>query len=169
MSLFLRGLRGGLDAGLELPEAMTRSAAGLPREARERMSAAMRRLAGDYHEDEWGFDPDFVEAVEPFFDFLYDRWWRVKTTGVHNVPAHGRALLAANHAGILPWDAMMVSVGLMREHPLPRQPRFLVLNWAFDLPYVSMAIRRMGVWWPLLTTRSGCWSPASSWRRSQRA
>ncbi len=143
-SLFLRGLRGGLDAGLELPQAMARSAADLPRGTRERVRAAMRRLDGDYQEDEWGYDAEFVEAVEPFFDFLYDRWWRVKTVGVENVPAHGRALLAANHAGILPWDATMMSIGLMREHPLPRQPRFLVLNWAFDLPYVSMAIRRMG-------------------------
>jgi len=143
-SVFLRGLRGGLDAGLELPEAVARSAAELPRGTRERAGAAMRRLAGDYQEDEWGFDADFVEAVEPFFDFLYDRWWRVKTTGVENVPAHGRALLAANHAGIMPWDATMMSIGLMREHPLPRQPRFLVLDWAFDLPYVSVAIRRMG-------------------------
>jgi len=143
-SLFLRGLRGGLDAGLELPEALARSAAELPGGARERVRAAMRRLDGDYQEDEWGFDAEFVEAVEPFFDFLYDRWWRVKTIGVENVPAHGRALLAANHAGIMPWDATMMSIGLMREHPLPRQPRFLVLNWAFDLPYVSVAIRRMG-------------------------
>ncbi len=143
-SLFLRGLRGGLDAGLELPEAVGRSAAELPRGARDRVRAAMRRLDGDYQEDEWGFDAEFVAAVEPFFDFLYDRWWRVKTSGVQNVPAHGRALLAANHAGIMPWDATMMSVGLMREHPLPRQPRFLVLNWAFDLPYVSVAIRRMG-------------------------
>jgi len=143
-SLFLRGLRGGLDAGLDLPEAALRGAADLPGGARERVRAAVRRLDGDYQEDEWGYDPEFVEAVEPFFDFLYDRWWRVRTVGVDNVPAHGRALLAANHAGILPWDATMMSVGIMREHPLPRQPRFLVLNWAFDLPYVSVAIRRVG-------------------------
>jgi 1-acyl-sn-glycerol-3-phosphate acyltransferase len=143
-AVFLRGLRAGLDTGLELPEAAARAAADLPREARDRVGAAIRRLDGNYQEDEWGFDPEFVEAVEPAFDFLYDRWWRVQTFGVENVPGHGRALLAANHAGIMPWDATMMSIGLMREHPLPRQPRFLVLNWAFDLPYVSVAIRRMG-------------------------
>jgi 1-acyl-sn-glycerol-3-phosphate acyltransferase len=103
----------------------------------------MRRLEGDYPEDEWGFDERFTELVEPFFGFLYDRWWRVKATGVHNVPAHGRAMLAANHAGILPWDGTMMSVALLREHPLPRYPRFLVLNWAFDLPWISM-IRKVG-------------------------
>ena len=40
----------------------------------------------------------------------------------------------ANHAGILPWDATMMSVALLRYHPLPRHARFLVLNWAFQLP-----------------------------------
>ena len=59
-------------------------------------------------------------------------------------PAHGRALLASNHAGILPWDGTMISVALLREHPLPRHPRFLVLNWAFDLPWISAFIRKVG-------------------------
>jgi 1-acyl-sn-glycerol-3-phosphate acyltransferase len=53
-------------------------------------------------------------------------------------------MLAANHAGILPWDATMISVALLREHPLPRHPRFLVLNWAFDLPWVSVFMRKVG-------------------------
>ncbi len=141
---FLRRLRGGLDAGLDLPDALARSAADLPAGARERVGTIARRLEGDYQEDEWGFDEEFARLVEPGFDFLYDRWWRVKATGVENVPSHGRALLAANHAGILPWDATMMSIAIMREHPLPRYPRFLVLNWAFELPYVSMAIRKVG-------------------------
>jgi 1-acyl-sn-glycerol-3-phosphate acyltransferase len=144
VTAFLRALREGLDAGLDLPEAFARSAAGLPRGTRERTQVAARRFAGDYHEDEWGFDEEFAESVFPVLEFLYDRWWRVRTKGVENVPAHGRALLAANHAGVLPWDATMMGVGLLREHPLPRYPRFLVLNWAFELPYVSMLIRRIG-------------------------
>jgi len=141
---FMRRLREGLDAGLELPDALTRGAAALPRDARETVQRAARRLEGDYPEDEWGFDEDFAELVEPFFGFLYDRWWRVKVGGAENVPAHGRALLAANHAGILPWDATMISVALLREHALPRHPRFMVLNWAFDLPWVSVFIRKVG-------------------------
>ena len=140
----LRSLRRGLDAGLDLPEALARSAAGLPRSSRERLERVVRRLEGDYREDEWGFDEEFTELVLPFFEFLYDRWWRVQAKGVHHVPSHGRALLAANHAGILPWDATMMSVALLRNHPLPRYPRFPVLNWAFSLPWFSVAIRRVG-------------------------
>jgi 1-acyl-sn-glycerol-3-phosphate acyltransferase len=140
---FLRRLREGLEAGLELPEVLARGAVGLPREARQAAERAARRLEGRYQEDEWGFDEEFSEVIRPFFEFFYDRWWRVKATGVHHVPAHGRALLVANHAGIVPWDATMMSVAIQREHPLPRYARFLVLNWAFDLPWISM-IRKVG-------------------------
>jgi 1-acyl-sn-glycerol-3-phosphate acyltransferase len=141
---FLRRLRAGLGPGTSLPEAVADAAAGLPRDARHALVRAVARLGGDYEEDEWGFDEEFAEAIFPFFEFMYDSWWRVEADGVGNVPAHGRALLAANHAGILPWDATMMSVALLREHPLPRYPRFLVLNWAFELPWVSAALRKVG-------------------------
>jgi 1-acyl-sn-glycerol-3-phosphate acyltransferase len=141
---FMRRLREGLDSGLELPDALARGAAALPRDARATVERAVRRLEGDQHDDEWGFDEDFADLVEPLFSFLFDRWWRVQVEGIERVPPHGRVLLAANHAGILPWDATMISVALLRQHPLPRHPRFLVLNWAFDLPWVSVFIRKVG-------------------------
>jgi len=141
---FMRRLRAGLEAGLELPDALVGGAAMLPRDARETVRRVARRLEGDYPEDEWGFDEEFADLVEPFFGFLYDRWWRVQVEGIAKVPAHGRVLLVSNHAGILPWDGTMISLALLREHPLPRHPRFLVLNWAFDLPWISTFIRRVG-------------------------
>jgi 1-acyl-sn-glycerol-3-phosphate acyltransferase len=141
---FLRGLRDALDAGAELPDAVARGAAALPGGARDALRRAARRLEGDYSEDEWGFDEEFADAVFPLFEFMYRRWWRVQATGLEHVPSHGRALLVANHAGILPWDATMMGVAILRHHPLPRHPRFLVLNWAFDLPYVSFFMRKVG-------------------------
>jgi 1-acyl-sn-glycerol-3-phosphate acyltransferase len=140
----LRTLREGLEGGSGLAQAARDSAAALPREARESLEAIGRRLGGRYTEDEWGFDEGFAEAAYPFLEFLYDRWWRVETEGALNVPAHGRALLVANHAGIIPWDGVMIAVAIQREHPLPRYPRFLVLNWAFHLPWLSFAFRKVG-------------------------
>ncbi len=105
----------------------------------------LRRATGEYHEDEWGFDEEFAEAVFPMFEFLYRVWWRVKVAGISNVPAHGRALLVGNHAGsILPFDAAMIATAIQKEHPLPRWARAMVLNWAFDLPFVSYVMRRVG-------------------------
>ena len=81
----------------------------------------------------------------PFWRLLYRALVAGQGRGGRaNVPAHGRALLVANHAGIVPWDATMIGMALLREHPLPRHARFLVLNWAFDLPWLSVAIRKVG-------------------------
>jgi 1-acyl-sn-glycerol-3-phosphate acyltransferase len=129
----LRAIRGGIESG-----------SALPREARESLEAMARRLGGDYDEDDWGLDEEFADAALPFLEFLYDHWWRVHAEGVPLVPSHGRAMLVANHAGILPWDAAMIAVAIQRDHPLPRYPRFTVLDWAFELPYVSVAIRKLG-------------------------
>lgn len=141
---FLRALRTGLEGGAAPATALAGAAMGLPRDARESLEAVMRRLGGEYEEDDFGLDEEFAEAALPFLEFLYDRWWRVEVEGVTSVPSHGRALIVANHAGILPWDAAMIGVALQREHPLPRYPRFTVLDWAFELPYVSVAMRKLG-------------------------
>lgn len=113
--------------------------------ARTTTELILRRATGEYHEDEWGFDEEFTEAVFPLFEFLYSTWWRVKVQGIGNVPGHGRALLAANHAGaILPFDATMIVTAIQKEHPLPRWVKAMVLNWAFELPFVSYLMRRVG-------------------------
>jgi 1-acyl-sn-glycerol-3-phosphate acyltransferase len=142
---FLRRLREGVEGTGDLPGALAGATIGLPRDVRDSLTNLLRRVNGDYPEDEWGFDEQFADAGLPFLEFLYQRWWRVQVSGVRNVPSHGRALLVSNHAGSLfPWDGAMIGTAILREHPLPRFTRFLVLNWAFELPYVSVAIRKMG-------------------------
>ena len=142
---FLRGLRLGVEDGLDPLEAAERAAGALPDRIAGSLQLIARRLRGEYDEDGWGFDEEFAEAVFPAFEFLDQVWWRVEATGAANVPAHGRALLVANHAGSLfPFDASMITMAMMKEHALPRWPRFLVLDWAFVLPYLSTFIRRVG-------------------------
>jgi 1-acyl-sn-glycerol-3-phosphate acyltransferase len=138
---FLRQVRGNVEGGMDPIRAAGEAAGALP----GALTTLARRLQGDYPEDRWGFDEQFAELAFPLFDFLYEVWWRVQATGVRNVPAHGRALLVANHAGsLLPFDASMITLALMKEHPLPRWPRFMVLDWAFVLPFVSTFMRRVG-------------------------
>jgi 1-acyl-sn-glycerol-3-phosphate acyltransferase len=142
---FLRRLRHGIEQGpIAVPGAAADALGSLPGELRQMLARVLHRAAGEYSEDEWGFDEEFALALRPFLDFLYEHWWRVETTGVTNVPATGRAMLVANHAGILPWDGTMVSLAIQREHPRPRFPRFLVLDWAFTLPFVSVVMRKAG-------------------------
>ena len=142
---FLRRLRSGVEDGLDPLAAAERAATGLPSSLRGSIERIARRMRGDYPEDEWGFDEEFAEAAFPLFELLYDVWWRVEAAGVGNVPAHGRAMLVANHAGSLfPFDATMMTLAIMKEHPLPRWPRAMVLDWAFVLPFLSAFMRRVG-------------------------
>ncbi len=142
---FLRSVRTAVDGGLDPMTAAEAASADLPKSLRDAIERMARRLRGEYHEDEWGFDEEFAEAAYPFFELLYDQWWRVDATGVENVPAHGRAMLVANHAGALfPFDASMITGAIMKEHPLPRWPRFMVLDWAFSLPFLSAFMRKVG-------------------------
>ena len=96
-------------------------------------------------EDDWGFDADFVRTVSPLLDALYTRWWRVRADGVDHVPATGPALVVANQAGGQPWDAAMLATAL-RRHEVRRDdpPRFLAHGRAFELPWASTALRRLG-------------------------
>jgi 1-acyl-sn-glycerol-3-phosphate acyltransferase len=120
-----------------------RSLVPIPRDVRQAIDLLARELRGDAAEDEWGFDPGYVEAARPLLDFLYDRWWRVRSEGLDNVPAAGPALVVANHAGVLPWDATMMATAIRRGGRRP-DPRFLVLDWAIGLPFASVGIRRFG-------------------------
>jgi 1-acyl-sn-glycerol-3-phosphate acyltransferase len=142
---FLRRMRINVDDGLDPISAAQRAAGELPSSLRDVVERIALRLRGEYSEDEWGFDEEFAEAVYPVFDFLYEVWWRVEAEGVRHVPAHGRALLVSNHAGSLfPFDASMILGAIMKQHPLPRWARFMVLDWAFALPFISTFMRRVG-------------------------
>ncbi|MDX6658645.1 MAG: hypothetical protein QOH62_3438 [Solirubrobacteraceae bacterium] len=102
-------------------------------------------LSAPAGEDAWGHDPAFVRAVQPALDVLYDRWWRITATGAEHLPDSNpptRALIAANHAGVVPWDGAMIATAIRRN--VGRDVRSLVLDWAFELPWASTAIRRSG-------------------------
>ena len=94
--------------------------------------------------DGFGFDPEFTERVQRIALWFYKRYWRVETEGILNVPAHGRALLVANHAGIIPYDGAMIRTAIVAEHPRPRHARMLVVDWAFAMPFTNLLLTRTG-------------------------
>jgi 1-acyl-sn-glycerol-3-phosphate acyltransferase len=94
--------------------------------------------------DDFGFDVAFTERLLPVAEWIYRNWFRVETEGVENVPAHGRCLLVANHAGVIPYDGAMVRTALWLEHPEPRHARMLVVDWGFKLPFMSELFMKTG-------------------------
>src|SRR4029077_11664339 len=104
----------------------------------------LARRGPNYEVDEFGFDPQWTESFLSVFMVLYRDYWRVETTGIENVPATGRALLVANHAGVLPWDGTMIKTAVFAEHPHPRHVRALVASLFLGMPGLSWFLRRTG-------------------------
>jgi 1-acyl-sn-glycerol-3-phosphate acyltransferase len=105
---------------------------------------ALARRGPNYVVDDFGFDPQWTESFLSAFMILYRDYWRVETTGVEHVPATGRALLVANHAGVLPWDGTMIKTAVFAEHSHPRHVRALVASLFMGMPVLSWFLRRTG-------------------------
>jgi 1-acyl-sn-glycerol-3-phosphate acyltransferase len=109
------------------------------------LSFLRRRITGDYDADLYGFDRELTEQVLlPLARPLYRRYWRVQASGLDHVPAESAALLVANHAGTLPFDAIMLKVALLDEHPAHRHLRELAADLALRIPGVGPLARKCG-------------------------
>ncbi|MGD0525814.1 MAG: lysophospholipid acyltransferase family protein [Polyangiaceae bacterium] len=94
--------------------------------------------------DEFGYDPVYEQKALPFFDFLYEKYFRVEVHGVERVPAEGRCLLVANHSGTLPLDGVMLRRAVSREHPRRREVRWLAEDGVFHFPFLGSFSNRLG-------------------------
>jgi 1-acyl-sn-glycerol-3-phosphate acyltransferase len=107
--------------------------------------AAMReRIPDPATLPDFGFDPKFLDTVEPVLEFLWSRYFRVTLVGMEHVPAEGAALLVANHSGGLPWDGTMLMHATHSHHPARRPLRPLVANFAFQSPWMRPVVARVG-------------------------
>lgn len=112
----------------------------------EQVQFIQRRLRGDYSTDPFGMDRDIIEVARPFLTFMYRTWWRVTTTGLEHVPSEGRALLVANHSGVLPWDGAMIATAVVNDHPAQNERivRSLHLHWFTTLPVIAPTLAALG-------------------------
>ncbi|KAA2264956.1 acyltransferase family protein [Solihabitans fulvus] len=109
------------------------------------VSFLRRRVEGDYEVDEFGFDRELTDnLLLPPLRPLYEKWFRVETIGLHNLPSEGGALLVANHSGTLPLDAMMTAYAVRSEHPAERHLRMLGADLVFSMPVLGSLARKSG-------------------------
>lgn len=94
--------------------------------------------------DEFGLDPVFTAKAKPFFDIIYNKWWRVETIGITNIPLSGRALLVSNHSGGIPIDGAMIVNSIFREHQAKRITRPLVEDFVYYMPFINSFMIRTG-------------------------
>ncbi len=111
----------------------------------DKLEFIRRRVDGEYEVDEWGRDEEFIREIRPLVQFFYYKYWRVSVSGLENVPSEGRALLVANHSGVIPWDALMIATAVAEEHPRPRPVRGLHLTMASEIPVLNLLMARLGM------------------------
>jgi 1-acyl-sn-glycerol-3-phosphate acyltransferase len=94
--------------------------------------------------DDFGLDPAYESKVRPVAEFLYRRYFRVKTTGIENLPQSGRCIIVANHSGTLPLDGLMLRTALHLESGGSRELRWLAEDFLFYLPFAGVFMNRVG-------------------------
>ncbi|OFX21609.1 MAG: hypothetical protein A2V77_09130 [Anaeromyxobacter sp. RBG_16_69_14] len=121
--------------------------AGLLPVLRERLGAlaSLRSLfAGTGELDAFGMDRGLFERAMPVLEFLYTSWWRVELRQIENVSAQGPVMLVANHGSALAWDALVLRLALLRDHPAHRELRPLLDEYALKLPLAGVGALRLG-------------------------
>jgi 1-acyl-sn-glycerol-3-phosphate acyltransferase len=120
-----------------------------PSELERKLAGALafvrRRITGDYDVDQFGFDPDLADAMMlPVLRPVYERYFRVETRGMDNIPSEGGALIVANHSGTVPVDSAMTGLAVRDHHPAHRHVRMLAADLVFTLPFIGPAARKAG-------------------------
>lgn len=106
-------------------------------------SALLRPREAARPVDTWGKDIELSRALKPLGELLYERYWRVKTKGIENVPG-GSCVLVANHAGALPLDGPILHLALRRERPDLADSRWLLEDQVFSAPLIGPLANRLG-------------------------
>jgi hypothetical protein len=94
--------------------------------------------------DDFGLDREYESKLRPWLDSLCERHFHVELHGAHNIPAHGRALLVANHSRASVWDGIVLRAALRSHHASGRMPRWLVDDQQFHAPFLGTFVNRLG-------------------------
>lgn len=98
-----------------------------------------------YDIDPIGLDTIVAEMFWHLVNYMYFEYFRVEVEGIENLPLSGPALLAANHGGAaLPYDAVMLTLSILNEMPLPRRARVMGTEIFNASPTLSHFYRKIG-------------------------
>jgi len=98
-----------------------------------------------YDVDPIGLDPLIAEMTWHLANYLYFEYFRVEVEGAENLPQEGGVLLAANHGGAaMPYDAIMLTLAVTNEMPVPRRPRIMATEVFNATPTLSHLYRKAG-------------------------
>ncbi len=115
----------------------------LPPKEWERIQAYALSDAG-FGTDGFGTDPDTLGFGYALGYWLHSHYFRVVSGGHEHIPQKGGAVIAGNHSGVLPFDAIMLAVDIFRFTDPPRLMRFMVDYFVYQVPYLGVFFRSLG-------------------------
>lgn len=97
-----------------------------------------------HHFDEFGACPETQKQARPVLEFLTRRYFRVRCDGLEHIPATEPVILVANHAGVLPYDALLLQHLVIEKSPSRRCIRPLIEDLFYHAPFLGPFLYRMG-------------------------
>lgn len=92
--------------------------------------------------DSWGRSERARALCRLLYDPIYRNWFRASWEGLEKIPAHGGALLVANHAAAIPSDAPVIIHGIETEL---KRPVYALADFLFrQTPVVGTIWSRVG-------------------------
>jgi 1-acyl-sn-glycerol-3-phosphate acyltransferase len=135
--------RSGVTVELAVSEArLDEERAPIPR---EQLREHLPGLEPERRVSDWGRSERLEGLVDrTLYEFLYHYWFRVEVQGIENVPREGGALLAANRAGALPADSLMVARAIKQEHPHGRLLHVATEHQLSGVPALGTLVTKLG-------------------------
>ncbi len=94
--------------------------------------------------DPWGYNSDGMKMGLTLARQLYEKYFRVETTGIDKIPAEGPVLIVANHSGQLPIDGILIGYALAARKKNPRIPRAMIERFFPTVPYLGNLLNEFG-------------------------
>ncbi|ABC29537.1 1-acyl-sn-glycerol-3-phosphate acyltransferase [Hahella chejuensis KCTC 2396] len=110
----------------------------------ERQYTNIAKPVGTLGYDPWGLNVDTNIVTMALFKPIFEKYFRVETHGIENIPASGPALIVANHSGQLPIDGVLIAYALATRKVNPRIPRAMIERFFPTVPYIGNLLNQMG-------------------------
>ena len=94
--------------------------------------------------DPWGFNSDMVKMGMGLVRHVYEKYFRVESNGIDNIPAEGPVLIIANHSGQLPLDGILIGYALANREAKPRLPRAMIERFFPTVPWLGNMLNEVG-------------------------
>ena len=104
----------------------------------------IEKPVGSLGYDPWGLNTDTNKIVFSLFSTVYEKYFRVETNGIENIPDNGPVLLVANHSGQLPIDGTLIAYAVANRLKAPRYPRAMIERFFPTVPFLGNILNQLG-------------------------